>query len=169
MKITKKTKTSEILPLLTKEKLDSLLEQVEPVPLEKTLMSMTISDFDGVINDEDNFLMNLINDNPEALVFLGKLKSFRTQIDGLNSFFKRLEVKMSPEETAAAKGVMFPDIIQKMLLTCCQFFYLKSFEEAESCKVSDYMLIYQNEAASAQYQRNYQKIMEQKQKNKSKR
>lgn len=168
MRITKRTKTAALLPLLTKEKLDELLEKVEQVPLEKTLMSMTISEFDGVINDEDNFLLSLINDNPVALVFLGKLKSFRTQIDGLNSFFKRLEVKMSPEETAATKGVMFPDIIQKMLLTCCSFFHLKSFEEAESCKVSDYMLIYQNEAASAQYQRNYQKIMEQKQKNKSK-
>ena len=169
MRITKKTRTKDILPLLTKEKLDELLEKVEPVQLEKTLMGMSIAEFNDVINDEDGYLLNLINSNPEALVFLGKLKSFRTQIDGLNNFFKRLEVKMSPEETAATKGVMFPDIIQKMLLTCCSFFHLKSFEEAESCKVSDYMLIYQNEAASAQYQRNYQKIMEQKQKNKAKR
>lgn len=169
MKITKKTKTRDILPLLTKERLEDLLEQVEPVPLEKTLLSMSIYEFNDVINDEETLLLNLIKGNKYALQFLGKLKSFRTQIDGLNSFFKRIEVKQSSEESSAARGVLFPDIIQKMLLTCCRFFHLKSFEEAEQCKVSDYMLIYQSEAANAIYQRNYNKIMEQKQKNKAKR
>lgn len=168
MKITKKTKTSEILPFLTKDNLEDLLKQVETVPLEKTLMSMTIAEFDGVINNEEGFLMNLVKDNKYALQFLGKLKSYRTQIEGLNSFFKRFEVKLSPEETAAAKGVLFPDTIQRMLLTCCSFFHLKSFDEAEDCKVSDYLLIFQDEASTAQYQRNYNKIMEQKQKNKKK-
>lgn len=168
MRITKKTRTKDILPLLTKERLEDLLEQVEPIPLDKSVLSMTITEFNDVLNDDETLILNLIKENKHALQFLGKLKSFRNQMQSLNSFFKKLEIKQSPEENAAARGVLFPDMIQKMLLTCCSFFHLKSFEEAEKCKVSDYMLIYQNEAASALYQRNYNKIMEQKQKNKSK-
>lgn len=168
MRITKKTRTKDILPLLTKERLEDLLEQVEPIPLDKSVLSMTITEFNDVLNDDETLILNLIKENKHVLQFLGKLKSFRNQMQSLNSFFKKLEIKQSPEESAAARGVLFPDMIQKMLLTCCSFFHLKSFEEAEKCKVSDYMLIYQNEAASALYQRNYNKIMEQKQKNKSK-
>lgn len=168
MRITKKTKTRDILPLLTKERLDDLLEQVEPIPLDKSVLSMTITEFNDVINDEETLLLGLIKHNRKALQFLGKLKSFRNQMQSLNSFFKKLEVKQSPEETAAAKGVMFPDIIQKMLITCCSFFHLNSFEEAEKCTVGSYMLIYQNEAANAIYQRKYNEIIETKQKNKKK-
>lgn len=168
MKITKKTKTRDILPLLTKERLEDLLEQVEPVTLEKSILSMTLTEFNDIISDEESFMLELVKHNRKALKFLGKLKSFREQMNGLNAFFKRLEINQSSEEKAAAKGVLFPDIMQRMLLTCCAFFHLKSFDEAEKCRISDYMLIYQNEAANAQYQRNYQAILEQKQKNKSK-
>ncbi len=168
MRITKRTKTKDILPLLTKERLDDLLEQVEAIPLKKSILSMTLTEFNDIISDEEYFVLELVKHNRKALKFLGKLKSFREQMNGLNAFFKRLEIKQTPEETAATKGVLFPDIMQRMLLTCCQFFHLKSFEEAEKCTVGSYMLIYQNEAANAIYQRNYNKIIEAKQKNKKK-
>lgn len=168
MRITKKTRTKSILPLLTKDNLEDLLKQVEPVPLEKSILSMSLTEFNDIISDEESFMLELVKHNRKALQFLGKLKSFRNQMQSLNSFFKKLEVKQSPEETAAAKGVMFPDIIQKMLITCCSFFHLNSFEEAEKCTVGSYMLIYQNEAANAIYQRKYNEIIETKQKNKKK-
>lgn len=168
MRITKKTRTKSILPLLTKDNLEDLLKQVEPVPLEKSILSMSLTEFNDIISDEESFMLELVKHNRKALQFLGKLKSFRNQMQSLNSFFKKLEVKQSPEETAAAKGVMFPDLIQRMLLTCCEFFHLNSFEEAEKCTVGSYMLIYQNEAANAIYQRKYNEIIETKQKNKKK-
>ena len=168
MKITRRTKTRDILPLLTKERLDDLLQQVDEVPLRKPLLSMTIGEFGDIVEDEEGFLLSLVKRNRRALRFLGRLKSYRSEMDGLNKFIKRFDIEQSKEEKAAAKGVLFPNMSQRMLLTCCKFFGLGSFRKAEKCKVSEYLTIFQDEASSVVFQRKYNKIIEAKYKAKNK-
>ena len=168
MRITRRTRTKDILPLLTKERLDDLLQQVPEVPLRKPLLSMTVGEFGDIIEDEEGFLLSLAKGNRRALRFLGRLKSYRSQMDGLNRFLKRFDIEQSKEEKAAAKGVLFPNMPQRMLLTCCKFFHLKSFRKAEKCKLSEYLTIFQDEASSVVFQRKYNKIIEAKYKAKNK-
>lgn len=168
MRITRRTKTRDILPLLTKERLEEVLEQVPEVPLRKPLLSMTVGEFGEIVSDEEGWLLELVKENRRALVFLGKVKTFRKEMEGISKFLKMFDYKQSQEESAAARGVMFPTLPQKMLLKCAEFFHLTSFEAAEKCKVSDWLLIFQDEASSALYQRNYSKIIEGKQKAKAK-
>ena len=74
---------------------------------------------------------------------------------------KMCEIPQSKEEKAAAINIKFPDMIARMLLTVTQFFHLQSFKEAEEIKLADYLLIMQEQYSSAMYQRNYQKIINQ--------
>ena len=169
MKITRKTRTKDILPLLTKERLDEVLAQVPEVPLGKPLLSMSIREFGEIVSDEEGFLLSLVKRNRRALRFLGRLKAYRREMDALNKFIKRFDVEQSTEEKAAGKGVLFPNFPQRMLLTCCKFFGLKSFKEAGKCSVGEYLTIFQDEASSIVYQRKYNKIIEAKYKAKNRR
>lgn len=168
MKITKGTRTRDILPLLTKENLEGVLEQVPEKPLEKPLISMSVGEFGEIVSDEEEWLLKLARKYRRALDFLGRLKRFRAEMNGLSSFLKRFECSQTNEEKSAASGVLFPTLPQRMLLECCEFFHLRSFEEAEKCKVSDWLLVFQNNASSVLYQRNYSKIIESKNKLKTK-
>ena len=51
-----------------------------------------------------------------------------------------------------------------MVLTLAKFFNLKSLEEATHCKLYEYILIAKDNIADVQYQRNYQKILDAKNK-----
>lgn len=168
MKITKNTRTRDLLPLLTKDNLEQVLEQVPEQPLEKPLLSMSVAEFGEIVSDEEDWLLELARKNRRALDFLGKLKRFQAEMNGISSFLKRFECTQTNEEKSAASGVLFPTLPQRMLLECCEFFHLHSFEDAEKCKVSDWLLVFQNNASSVLYQRNYSKIIESKNKLKSK-
>lgn len=161
MKIDNRTKTKDVLPLLTQDNIECLLDDVSPILFyNKPVIGMTIEEFSEVL-DEKSVIERLLSEE-YFIVFLGKLKDYRTQMKELNTYLKKFELYQTPEQKAAAQGIIFPDLIQRMLLTCAKFFHFKSFEEAQQSKVCDYLLIMQDEASSAQYQQNYQKIMEQK-------
>lgn len=169
MKITRRTLTKDILPLLTEERLEEVLEQVQEVPLRKPLLSMSIREFGEIVSDEETFLLSLVKQNRRALRFLGRLKSYRKAMDSLNRFIKTFDVEQTAEEKAAAKGVLFPNFQQRMLLTCAKFFGYKSLEEAGGCRLADYLTIFQDEASAMLFQRRHAKLLEQKYKSKNKR
>ena len=163
MQITNKTLTRDILPLLTKELLDELLEKVPAIPLKKPLLSMTVGEFGVLVEDEETFVVGLL-EHRKALKAFGLLKQYRQEIESVAKFFKLYECRKTQEETAAAKGITFPNLGQRMLIDCVKWFHLNSMEEAEKVKVSDWLTFWMDEASSALYQRNYSRILEQKHK-----
>ena len=168
MLVTTKTKTKHIVPILsTKELVEEFIEKVDPYPLDKDIISMTIAEFSNIILDEESYIQSLLNEKL-AYVAFGKVKSYRQQMKQLADWMKKLEVKQSEDEKRAAIGVDFPDLIQRMLITVTKFFGLKSFDEAENVKLADYLLIAMSESADIKYQRNYQQILEMRNKVKTK-
>lgn len=165
MKITNKTKTADILPLLDENNIKDFLSQIPSYPLEKSIMSMSIKQFSDILTDEETFIKKLLS-HKRALVAFGKLKSYKEQIDGIGKFMKLYDYKRSQDEEQATNGVVFPDFSIRMLSDCVKFFHLKSFDEAESCKVSDWLTIFQIEASNTLFQHNYNKIVEDKHKRK---
>lgn len=167
MQINKHTKTKSVLPLLTKETLEDLLAKVPAVPLRKPLLQMTVGEFADILEDETLYIANILNCR-RALKAFGRLKQFRTELEQIQKFMKMYDHTPSQEEKAAEKGVRFPSFGQRILIDCVRFFGLKSFKEAEKTPVSEWLTIFQSEASAVLYQRNYNKIMENKQKLKSK-
>ena len=163
MQINKHTKTKNVLPLLTKETLEDLLAKVPAVPLRKPLLKMTVGEFADILEDETQYIANILGCR-RALKAFGRLKQSRTELEQIQKFMKLYDHQPTQEEKAAENGVVFPSFGQRMLIDCVKFFGLKSFKEAEKTPLSKWLTIFQSEASSVLYQRNYQRIMEQKQK-----
>lgn len=164
MKITKRTRVKEVLPLLTERRLEYLLERLQEFPLEKPILSLTIGEFAEILLDEQAYVMRLLNPRERAWKAFGRLKTFKREMSEISDFMKRYEIKQSSEEKQAAVGVDFPDFIAKILITVTQFFNLHSFKEAEAIPLANYLVILQDQSSAVKYQRNYSKILEQKSK-----
>lgn len=158
MIITKRTKTKKVLPFLTKDVLEKLLESVPEVPLETSISDMTIEQFEDIVNDEDKLINSFLK---EKLLFdaIGKLKTYRREINEFKEFLKINEIKQSPEEKQAAIGINFPDFVTRMLLTVTKYYNLHSINEAKKMLMSDYFVVLWDEASSLKYQRAYSEIM----------
>lgn len=167
MRITNKTLTRDVLPLLTQDTLKELLEKVPAMPLKKPVLAMTVGEFGEIVEDEDAFVAKLLK-HRKALKAFGLLKQYKQEMEALAKFFKMYEIKKTQEETAAAKGIMFPNLAQRMLVDCVRLFHLNSTEEAEKVKVSDWLTFWMDEAANMLYQRQYMNIMDAKNKAKRK-
>ena len=167
MKIDQHTKTKDILPLLTKELLEELLEKVPAIPLKKPLLAMTVGEFGEIVEDEDAFVVKLLK-HRKALKSFGRLKQYKQEMEALAGFLKRFNTKRTQEEEAAAKGVLFPNMAQRMLIDVVKWFHLNDTKAAEKIKVSEWLTLWQDEAANMLYQRQYMNIMDAKSKAKRK-
>ena len=158
MLITRRTRTRDVLPFVTdKETMDRIIGAVDEVPLDKPLIEMTIAEFAETM-DED-YVLRFLNEKYAWKAF-GKIKSFKRQTEEITKFLKMNEVKPSKDQEQAARGVMFPSFEEQMLLTVCEYFHLKSFDEAEKVKLSNYMLIQQKQSAEMKFKQNYDRIIE---------
>ena len=161
IKITKRTKTKDIIPLLNAENIERLLDAVPEYPLETAIFSMEIRTFADILTDEQSFIESLLSDR-KALVAFGRLKEYRKEIQQFTAFIKQFDFKESSEEQQAKRGIQFPDMAMRMLTDVTRFFGLKSFDDAERMKVSDWLAVFQNDAASALYQRKLNDIYKKK-------
>lgn len=161
MKITKRTLTRDILPLLTQDTLKELLEKVPSVPLKKPILSMTVGEFSEIVESEELYIANILKTR-KALKAFGLLRRYKEEMEALSKFFKMYEIKKTQEETAAANNIIFPNLAQRMLIDCVKWFHLSSTKAAEKIKVSEWLTFWQDEAANILYQRNFQKLLEQK-------
>lgn len=168
VRLDKKSKTKKVLPLLSAEDIEEIMKQIDEVPLETPILEMTIAQFSAVVDDESTFIEDILTKEKYLFNALGRLKSYKRQMNELTNFFKLYDIKQTKEEKQAAVGVVFPDMLSKMLLTVTKFFGLKSFDEAEKVKLSAYLMIFQDESSSALYQRNYNNIINQQMKQKQK-
>ena len=125
---------------------------------------MTIGEFSSIILDEQAYIQTFMKPNERAYKAFGRLKSFKREMEDISKWIQKHEVKQTEDERRAAIGVDFPNFVTKILITCVQFFNLHSFKEAESIPLADYLVILQDQSAAMLYQRNYSKILEQKQK-----
>ena len=166
MRITRKTLTKDILPLLTQATLKELLEKVPAVPLKKPVLAMSIGEFGEMVEDEETYIGKLLK-HRKALKAFGMLKQYKQEIEAISKFFKLYDVRRTADESNAAIGIKFPNFGQRMLIDCVKWFHLNSMEEAEKVKLSAWLTMWQDEAANALYQRNYSKILEQKHKSKN--
>ncbi len=166
MKITKRTKTKDVLPLLTQDTLKELLEKVPAVPLDKPLITLTVGEFGEIVEDEEPYIVKLLS-HRKALKAFGRLKQYKQEMEAIAKFFKLYDVRRTADESNAAVGIKFPNLGQRMLIDCVKWFHLNSMEDAEKVKLSAWLTMWQDEAANALYQRNYSKILEQKHKSKN--
>ena len=164
MKITKRTRVGEILPLLTERRLEYMLENLQEFPLEKPILAMTIGEFSEIILDEQAYVMKILQPRERAYKAFGRLKAFKRQMEEVSNFMKKYEIKQTEDEKRAAVGVEFPDFIAKILITVTQFFGLHNFQEAEAIPLADYLVILQDQSSAVKYQRNYSKLLENKSK-----
>lgn len=158
MKLTKWTKTKDIIPLLTKDQMESFLEQLPEVPLKKPILDMTIKEFGILVEDEEAFVRKILRAR-RLFVALGRLKSYKRQMKELTTFLKLYDIPSTREEKAAAYGIMFPDMITKMILSVIKFFGFKSLWRAERVKLKTYLIIFQEEASGMLFQKKYHEII----------
>lgn len=162
MLITRRTRTRDVLPFVTdKETMDRIIGAVDEVPLDKPLIEMTIAEF-AETTDED-YVLRFLNEKYAWKAF-GKLKSLKKQTEEITKFLQMNEVKPNKDQESAAIGVVFPDMVEQMLIRVTEFFHLKSFDEAEQVKLSNYMLINKKDSSEAKFRSNYEKIIEMKNK-----
>lgn len=172
MKITPKTKTNHVVHFLTDERFNELLEAVQPVPLKKRVLDATIGEFCKMTHPKyvERFLREKY-----AVVAFGKIKQFKAEMQDVSTLLQRWEVGQSADEQRAANGVHFPTREERMLLDACKYFHCQSLERvkglrglltraAVDVKLCELLLFVKSENASARYNRNYQLIIEHKQK-----
>lgn len=169
MKITKRTKVKDITPFLTTERFNSLLEAVEEYPLETPVLKMTVGQFAELTISEEDFIRELLNPNERVFKAFGRLKSYRNQMTALTKYLEGMQLKLTSDEKLASQNVDMPTTAERMLLDCVKFFHLHSMEEAEKIPISDWLVVLKDQVATAKYSRNYQKILEQRSKSKTKR
>lgn len=161
MLITKKTKTKDLLPLLNEERFNRIMDAIDEYPLDKQLVEFTIGEFIDALDDD--YTMRFFKEKRAYKAF-GKLKSFKNQLEGITKFLKQNDIEPNKEQKSAAQGVNFLSFEENMLYTAAEFFHLKSFDDAEKVKLSNYLLIHKKTSSEAKFQYNYNRIIDMKSK-----
>lgn len=157
MKITPKTPTAAILPLLTDDTLTDLLGKVEGNKASRAAWEMTIGEFGRVV--DGSFISDIAAEEPLALQWLRKVKAVLDSMESLAKYIEAIAVKQTPEEVAAAKGITPTPLAVRMAIDCVGWFHLRSLAEAEECKVGDWLVMYEDNCKAQQVQRNLNQIL----------
>lgn len=163
MKITRKTKTFDVLPLLTEERFNNLLDSVPCCKLKKDVLDMTIGEYIEATRPE---YVERMFKTRNALKAFGQIKELKRQLDEVGELLEKWQVKQTADEQRALVGVLFPSNEERMLLDCLEFFNLTTIERvkgfrglliraAVDVKLSEYLICVKNSLANAKYQRNY--------------
>ena len=76
MVINEETPTISVLPYITKEQFEKLVEECDEVPLDKPLLDMTCGEF--IQSMEEEYIDNIFKE-PFLFNAIGKYKSYKTQ------------------------------------------------------------------------------------------
>lgn len=160
MKITSDTKVAEVLPLLNEERFSLIVDAVEPYLLPKPLTAMTCAEFIEALDEK--YAMRFLERSERVVVAFGRYKEFLKQMQDITTYLKQYEVEQDADEKAAAQGVKFPSMQERILLDCIRFYHLHSPDEAERLPVAAWLLCVKSEGTAAQYQRKLSKIRQNK-------
>ena len=159
MRVTKRTKTTLVLPLLTTD--EAFMKAVESVPrveLQTPVLKMTVGEFIEAL--DEGYVAKFLTEK-RAYKALGKTRAYKEDVKSVLDFLRKLEIEPSADEKRASNGVLFPSFGERMLVDCVRWFNLHSMSDAERLPLVDYMIMAKAEAASSKYQRNYNKIVSQ--------
>lgn len=157
MYVDRKTKTKSILPLIDEQRLKLVLEQVPPVKLGWSVVSMSISDFEDSVLDP-NFVNRFMTEK-YAFDAFGKLKTFIDEREKVMKYIDSLQVEPSDMEKKAAAGIEFPSLFERMRHDLISYFGLHSIADAEKMSVGTWLFIEKKKTADEKYQRRFQQLM----------
>lgn len=159
MRIDRRTKTADVLPLLNEERLNYILSCVPPVPLKKAVLEMTVGEYVEAL--EPGWSLGLLKTR-RAITAFGRLKQFRREMEGIAKFFERYTVPADPKDKAAMAGIQFPTPQESILLEAFEMFHCTSLDRAgivakwfgvrgaADVPLAEFLLAYKRKAASAQ-------------------
>lgn len=158
MDITRDTTIGDAAPFLTEEHIQQLLEDPRVVTvMSVVIVDMTVGEF--LESLEPGYAMKFFSNPEDNLIeAVGKLKSFKKQMEDIQKVLKLNEPTLSSEEKSAQAGVVFPSYQESMLCDCVDWFHLHNMEEAEALPFSDYLVMKRKKSAEALFERNLNKI-----------
>ena len=151
MKITKKTRTKDIEPLLNDERIRELTESVPAVPLKRPLLKMTCGEFIEALDEA--YILRFLREK-RALTAFGRCREYLSQLEQITAYIRRFEIEQTADEKAAAKGVSFPSLGERILVEC-----------VKRLPLTDWLLIVKSEGSAAKYQHRLSQIQSRKTKN----
>lgn len=180
MKITKQTPLNEAIYFMTTDRWSAILDQVsdQDISLQgwQSIKSHTLGEFIELSNALEKKDLNFIIDKyftpklkwyqrpkmPTLWEVAVRLKWLFNEFEEINKFFESLQIKQDADEKQAGQGISFLNPYVSMLIFAQQKFFLHSLDDAENVKLCDYMALKKNEVDGIKYQRNLQKIYQQK-------
>lgn len=180
MKITKHTPLNEVIYFMTAERWSQIIDQVsdQDIALQgwQSIKSYTLGEFiqlSQALEKKDlNYIISIFfvtsrkcyqrPKMPTLWEVAIRLKWLFREFEDVNKFFEDLTIKQDADEKQAGQGINFLNSYMSMLVFAQQKFFLHSIEEAENVKLCDYMALKKNEVDGIKYQRNLQKIYQQK-------
>lgn len=163
MKITKRTRVYKVLPsLMFGERMDRILRDIPEYPLEKSIFNMTVGEFSEIVLDQERFINSLLKPQERAYIALGRVKTYKREMEQISNFFKKHQTPMDSESKQASIGIDFPNMLASILIDCTQFFHLPSLSAAEAIPLSEYLIILQYKTANYKFEKNYRRLQEQK-------
>lgn len=164
MKITKKTRTRQILPLLTTaERVQWVVDNIPPFPLPTPVTQMTIGEY--IEATQESYIERLLKQKYAYIAF-GQVRQLRSELDALGKYLKKLMLKLTADEEAAQANVPWLDSGQRMVVDVIKWGLATPapgepiLDAAEKVKVSAWLLMNQDRATAAQYERNLSDIRE---------
>lgn len=164
MVINEHTPTMLVLPYLDEAKFNELLEKCDPVPLDKSLFTMTVGELFDVWGDED-YVLRYFNER-YIMDALGKIKTYRAEQEAIATILGQNAIKENADVAQAKFGVVFPSAQEEILVELCSFFGLKSLEEAGNVKVAEWLIVHRHNSAKNKLEHNLNKIQQLKQERK---
>lgn len=180
MKITKHTPLNDVIYFMTTERWSQILDQVTDQDIAsqgwQSIKTYTLGEFIKFSQALEKKDLNYIIDTffvtshkwyqrpkmPTLWEVAVRLKWLFKELEDINKFFESIAIKQDAEERQAGQGINFLNPYISMLIFAQQKFFLHSLEDAEKVKLSEYMAIKKNEVDGIKYQRNLQKIFQQK-------
>ena len=180
MKITKHTPLNEVIYFMTPERWAQIIDQVsdQDIALQgwQSIKSRTLGEFiklsDALEKKDLNYIISIFfvtsrkwyqrPKMPTLWEMAIRLKWLFRELEDVNKFFESLQIKQDADEKQAGNGINFLNPYVAMLIFAQQKFFLHSLEDAENVKLSEYMAMKKNEVDGIKYQRNLQKIYQQK-------
>lgn len=134
----------------------------EKIPEDKefSLPKMTIGEF-ALASDFKTYCEKILSERP-IIEGIAYLKAVNSGIEKFSSWLSNQQQKQSPEEKQAAQGVKFPSLVEQIYIDCVTFFHLHSFDEVDDIPLSSWMLIKKSATANSKFERNYNRIQNEK-------
>ena len=170
MDITNRTTIGDAAPFITEEHLKTLIDsdKIKAIDLEKPIIKMTVGEFLEAL-DPAYAIEKFFSDPDELLVnAVGRIKTFKKEIEDISNVLKVNEISLSVEEKAAQRGVVFPSYEESVLCECVEWFHLHSLDDAEKVPLSNYIVMHRKHSAEALFDRNLNKIYNEKAKKRTK-